>query len=172
MRCYICKKELIDNKCSCCDNNIQYDRKFIYYNNVKYKKIDFVSKVCSFNINQEKVTRNYMHYVDNKTTFEIFKKNINKYTFLGLYLPCALFFFVFLVSISFWCLNKNKADFNEMNVLIFYLFLGILFLLLGIIKLIQIIRGDKCYIGRKRGQLGYRYIKKEEYIKICKELNR
>ena len=171
MRCYICKKEIVDNKCSCYNNNIQYDRKYIYYNNIKYKKIEFISKVCSFNTNGQKVTRNYMNFVDDKITLDIFKKNVKKYTFLGVYLPCAVFLLVFLVSISLYLLNKSKADFYEMNVLIFYLFLGILFLLLGIIKFVQIVRGDKCYIGKIKGQVGYRFIKKEEYIKICEELN-
>lgn len=173
MRCYFCNEE-IDNRCINCDNDIIYDKKYIYYKGIKYKEIDFVSRVCSFNFSKDNhySSRKYHLNLENNKVLEFFKRNIKKYTFLGLYLPCAVFLFVFLASISFWFMFKREANFTEMNVLIFYLFLGTLFLMFGIIKLIQIIKGKKCYISKIRGQIGYRYINNDEYKKICEELSR
>lgn len=156
--------------------NVDFKNKRIIYKNKSYTIDEWLSEVCCFYKRE-----NNVFYV--KTMFKglprtyvltIFRKNIKKYSVLGLILPCALFLSLFLVSVAILLLEKQRGNFGvaeSVNSLIFLSFLSLLFIILGIVLLYRIIlKKERCYLSKKSGRYRYTYIKKKEYCDICNYL--
>lgn len=105
---------------------------------------------------------------------EIFHKNIKKFTFLGIILPCVSFLLIFLLTILFITYEEIKGNFitEEFNLFVSLSFLSLLFLVLGVILLYKlIVKKEKCYLTMYYGAYRYKYISYKKYKNIVSFLN-
>lgn len=130
-----------------------------------------LAKICAFKIENGNVFyQKNIKTEEEKEILEYFNKNIKKYTFLGLILPCVSFLLIFLLTTLYLIIKEFKGNFNS---LVFIIFVILVFAFLGFVLFYKIvIKKEKCYLTKKYNAYQYKYISNDEYKKICYGLKR
>lgn len=115
---------------------------------------------------EEKISYDYL--------CDVFVRNCQKHTFLGLILPSALFLVMACVSIVIAIIGLNRANFimegSKENVEYFLYFLGTLYFLFFVVNFyLWAIKKQKCYLTKSKNQTRYIHITKEKYSEIIED---
>lgn len=113
---------------------------------------------------------------DKKEFEEYFLNNVKKSSFLAQILPSILFLMISLISFSVVILSRNKPNFEVLlkneNLIIPILGFGVVFLILGLILLIQVtifkIKVINIQYVRRKGFYNVNYKKFKEIIELIK----
>lgn len=128
-----------------------------------------MAKICSYNFDKKSC-----EIQEKKRLLEIFDKNVEKFTFLGIILPCISFLLIFLITTLVMFHMQIKGNFisDNFNLFMSFLFISIFFLVLGLILLYKwVIKKEKCYLTLYYGAYYYKHISNEKYNNICNNLN-
>lgn len=176
-QCLFCHKETDNSECPNCNKGIFIDKRKIYYANMVFTFNQWMSYVCSFAIdkNNNIFLKRQINGLDKRYLMNIFDKNIKKYTFLGLILPCIMFLGISLITsglIAFFCYKGNFKDEDIYKSFIFLLFICLIIFALGCYLLVRILKKDKCFLTKEGKYYRQRYISNNEYNKIHEFIER
>lgn len=130
----------------------------------EYSKNEYIGRVCTFYKNKGVYIKpSYIDDLGKEKLLSIYRYNIKKNSLIMITLP--FIFFTSIGVISIICAFLLKDVFND-NSKIAIIFMGALFIMLGLSKLIRIIKKDKCYISYYYKAIKYNFISDKENNEI------